>query len=218
MRTSDTLAITYHTKMNVGACFAQAKDDDARAAADAALAAHHAAYAYVPAAAVGGAGAPPPERDAVPHAVEAVYAPIDLANITTEALSTSETLEAVILAAREDNMLLSFVPGHTPNARQEAEGDQSFIDAMRDNGDKPGTSSVVFAKGNTIYVKYYALDRSTWQIQYMRRPEGSWFLGGAQELIPPPPAGDAEYDPGEENFDANVNANIAEVIAAERDW
>lgn len=152
---------------------------------------NNAAAAYAPApAAVGGAGAAPPVRDAEPLglAVAPAAAPIDLANLTYEALSESKTLEAVIRAAREDDMLISFVIGHTPNVRQQEEGDQSFLDTLRNNGDKPGTSAVVFAKGYTIYIKYYALDRSTWQIQYVRRPEGTWLLGGAQELIPAPPA------------------------------
>lgn len=123
----------------------------------------------LPAAAIGGAGVATP-------------GPIDITKLTWESLSIPATHEASIIAARTNPELQCFNLGHTPNTRQEKEGDDHFNSVLRANGNKPGTCAQFFCKGYTVYIKYYALDRSTWLIQYQcpRHDDSSFFLGGVE--------------------------------------
>ena len=73
-------------------------------------------------------------------------------------------------------------PGHSPNTRQIAEGQE----AMAESGAVPGTGFLYFGRGSTQKVIYRSLDGRYWDITYRRFEEdpptydARWRIMGAQ--------------------------------------
>ena len=176
---------------------AQAAGASAAASAAASSSAERRAAAARPA--TGGAGAAPPVHGVPDRLVG--HGAMDLNRLAFEALHSPATNEAVIALARENpSATIPFGPGHGFVESRVVEGYPAFFAALSSNGYAPGTSVTVYPPKDIkpvypmdpdyiIYNMYYAMDRTTWLIEY-HKGKPAWRLVGAQMRIPAPPAED----------------------------